>query len=65
METVLSISIIVALVMWAGLSLATLFGKLVFDLLPFTRISPAKSNGHAEDEEEGETPEQKELALVA
>ena len=51
--------------MWAGLSLAILFGKLVFGLLPFTKASPGQNSDNLEEEEPGNSREQEELALVA
>ena len=51
--------------MWAGLSLATLFGKLVFDLLPFTKVSTDINGNNSESEETDDTAERKDLAMVA
>jgi hypothetical protein len=67
METLLSISIVVAIVMWAGLALATFLGKIVSDLLPFMKVGNEQGAGDSSELKQDHTvsSERKELAMVA
>ena len=67
METLLSISIVVAIVMWAGLALATFLGKIVSDLLPFMKVGNEQGTGSSSElnEDHPVPAERKELAMVA
>ena len=66
METLLSISLVVAIVMWAGLALASFLGKIVSDLLPFMKGGNEPGTGNSpEIKQDLPVSERKELALVA
>ena len=62
METLLSISFIVAAVLWAGLALASMLVKLVARILPLMK---GNASGGAEFVAEERIVEEKELSMVA
>ena len=62
METLLSISFIVAAVLWAGLALASLLVKLVAGILPLMK---GNASGGVELAAGEQVPEEKELSMVA
>ena len=64
MEQIISITIIMVVVMWAGLMMASFLGKMVSNLLPFENSSPV-GNDIVKDGDGKYGEKYEELDLVA